>query len=47
MVTIKQITVARVPACLYRKNTIDTVSKEKQSDCFLKLYFKTLDKIYD
>ena len=23
------------------------LSKEKKSDCFLKLYFKTLNKIYD
>ena len=23
------------------------LSKEKQSDCHLKLYFKTLEKIYD
>ena len=49
MVTIQQyISVTHMPADIGKISLKQLyLSKEKQSDCFLKLYFKTLYKIYD
>ena len=47
MITISSITVACVPADIGKISLKQMyLSQEKQSDCILKLYFKTLDKIY-